>query len=111
MLAASLLGAMACSPRVRSFDPPPPTGWTPEGCRAAGPLAREADRNRWTNLHGDAAGSDEVSVALAPVLERAWVAEPESYNVTGPVFDRAGHLYFSPIFAREALLLFGVRGR
>ena len=70
-----------------------------------GPAVSTAGRDRWTNLHADAAGSDEVTVALAPTFERQWVAEPSTYNVTGPVFDRSGHLYFSPLYGREELLL------
>ena len=81
LLTATVLIALAgiaggCTPAVRSFDPPGITTWRPEGCRAVGASAASvpaSSHDRWTNLHSDAAGSDEVAVAIAPVLERRGV--------------------------------------
>jgi hypothetical protein len=34
-----------------------------------------------------------------------WVAEPGTFNPTGPVFDDAGSLYFVPLFPYENVVL------
>lgn len=93
-------------PAAKSFAPPAPTTWAPQGCRAASATAPALPpRDGWRNLHGDASSSDEVSIALAPVLRTDWTAEAATYNPTGPVFDRAGNLYFSPLIPYENVAL------
>jgi len=107
-LAATWAG-LACTPVPTPFWPPPKTAWAPEGCRAVpadDPVL--GSRNHWRNLHADAVGSDEVSIALAPVFEPEWAAEPETFNVTGPVFDDEGNLYFSPLYPAEEVLLISI---
>jgi len=79
------------------LEPPSRTEWRPQGCRSVPSqdpffLGREAYRN----LHSDSVSSDEVSIALPPAFEMDFVAEPDTFNPTGPVFDSAGNLYFSP---------------
>ena len=103
---ASLAPAGAQLPAAKSFPPPDLTTWTPLGCRLAEPpdpvLPR---RDGWHMLHGDTASSDEVSIALPAVLRTDWTAETASYNVTGPVFDSNGNLYFSPLIPYENVVL------
>ena len=52
-----------------------------------------ASRAAWRNLHSDEVNTDEVSIAYAPLFHADWVAEPFTWNPTGPVFDDAGNLY------------------
>lgn len=92
------------TPKV--FAPPGPTAWVPSGCRTVPPtdpafLSREGFRN----LHSDALASDEISRALAPMIRESWTAETATYNPTGPVFDGAGNLYFSPLAPFENVVL------
>lgn len=105
-LTAFAILAAACTPTAIPFPPPEKTAWRPEGCRTVpwtDPVLGPKDH--WRNLHADPVNSDEVSVALAPVFRRAWVAEPLTFNVTGPVFDAAGNLYFAPLFPGEDVFL------
>ncbi|MBX3024375.1 hypothetical protein KF840_05635 [bacterium] len=105
-LLAWLAPAQAQLPAAKSFAPPPPTTWAPRGCRQAqAPDPLLPPRDGWHALHGDSASSDEVSIALPAVLRADWTAEPATYNVTGPVFDRAGNLYFSPFIPYENVVL------
>lgn len=108
VLGALLLGAPAVAqlPAAKSFAAPAPTTWQPVGCRLAQvPSATLPARSRWTNLHGDASSSDEVASALGPMLRSEWTVETATYNPTGPVFDRAGNLYFSPLMPYEDVVL------
>lgn len=97
LILTAAIGIVAgCVPVKKPYAPPEKTGWKPEGCRsvpAEDPVL--GSRSYWRNLHSDAVGSDEVSIALAPVFEAEWTVEPNTFNVTGPVFDAAGNLYFS----------------
>jgi outer membrane protein assembly factor BamB len=98
--------AEAQLPAPKEFDPPAPTEWKPLGCRLAGPDdPLLPSRRQWTNLHGDAASSDELTGALGPMWAPAWTAEAATYNPTGPVFDRTGNLYFSPFVPYENVIL------
>jgi outer membrane protein assembly factor BamB len=56
-------------------------------------------------LHADTLNSDEVGIALSPVLEFEWSVEPNFYIAEGPVFDKDGNLYFSPLYPGEAVML------
>ena len=98
-----------CSPIPIPFEPPPKTTWAPEGCRFV-PTNDTivGSRSHWRNFHANVVGSDEVSIALAPVFEPVWIAEPETYNITGPVFDDEGNLYFAPLFPAEEVLLISI---
>ena len=89
--------AIAADPTVKTFDVPDRTQWKPEGCRQA-PAEDDVigSHGRWRFLHADMAASDEVSIALAPVFEADWHAEPNTFHVTAPVFDDAGNLYVVP---------------
>jgi outer membrane protein assembly factor BamB len=112
-LAVFALALVAWAPAARaqvatpkSFDPPGPTGWAPSGCRAVPPLNPVLDpRTAWRNFHADATGSDEIFSALAPVFAADWIAEPDTFNVTGPVFDSDGNLYFAPLLPYENVVL------
>lgn len=98
--------AEAQLPAAKLFPPAALTGWTPLGCRlAAGTAPALPPHSGWHNLHGDAGSADEVSVALAPVLRTDWTVETATYNPTGPVFDRMGHLYVSPFIPYENVVL------
>jgi len=102
----SLSLSFGCTPTPKPYDPPGRTTWAPEGCRAVptdNPVL--GPRSHFRNLHADALGSDEVSIALAPVFQPEWTAEPETFNVTGPVFDQAGNVYFAPLYPAEEVLL------
>jgi len=61
--------------------------------------------DRWRLLHADVAASDEVSIALAPVFEADWQAEPNTFHVTAPVFDKNGNLYVVPYLPHENIAL------
>jgi outer membrane protein assembly factor BamB len=102
----SLSLSFGCTPTPKAYDPPGKTTWAPEGCRAVptdNPVL--GTRSHFRNLHADAVGSDEVSIALAPVFQPEWVAEPETFVVTGPVFDKEGNVYFAPLYPAEQVLL------
>jgi len=102
----SLSLSFGCTPTPKPYNPPGKTTWAPEGCRAVpadNPVL--GPRSHYRNLHADAVGSDEVSIALAPVFQPEWVAEPETFVVTGPVFDKAGNVYFAPLYPAEEVLL------
>lgn len=91
---------------VATFPPPDVTGWAPVGCRVPSyDDAVVSSRQTWRNIHGDAGGTDEISRAIAPVLTQDWTAETATYNVTGPVLDDDGNLYFSPLAPYENVVL------
>jgi outer membrane protein assembly factor BamB len=105
-LMAAFVAALGCTPTPKPYAPPGKTTWVPEGCRVLptdDPVL--GPRSHWRNLHADAVGSDEVSIALAPVFQPEWAAEPETFNVTGPVFDKEGNVYFAPLYPAEEVLL------
>jgi outer membrane protein assembly factor BamB len=109
VLLAWVVPAAAQLPAPKAFPPTEPTTWAPVGCRQASPVdPLLPPRDGWHNLHGDAASSDEVSIALAPVLRTDWTAETATYNVTGPVFDAAGNLYFAPFIPYETVVLISI---
>lgn len=97
---------LAADPTAKNFDVPDRTGWRPEGCRS---VPAESDvigsRGRWRLLHSDIAASDEVSIALAPVFEADWHAEPDTFHVTVPVFDADGNLYVIPYLPHDDVAL------
>lgn len=98
--------ALAQAPSPRAFAPPEPTSWRPSGCRAVpttDPII--GSRDRWKLLHGDVLNTSEASIALAPMFEADWHAEPSTYNVAGVVFDRVGNLYFAPFLPHENVIL------
>lgn len=98
--------AFAAQIPPKSFDLPARTTWAPQGCRIV-PAVNEVQPSTiaWRNLHADEVNSDEISIALAPVFREGWTAEPDTWNPTGPVFDGAGNLYFSPLFPYEDVVL------
>ncbi len=82
------------------------SAFAPSGCRAVpSGAAALPSRRAWRNLHADLTGTDEVDRVIGPVLAEAWDAEPATFNVTGPVFDSEGHLYFAPLSPAEAVVL------
>jgi outer membrane protein assembly factor BamB len=107
LLVAAFVVALGCTPTPKPYAPPGKTTWSPEGCRSVpsdnSVLGLPAEFFR--GLHADTANSDEVAIALAPVLEFEWVAEPLFYIAEGPTFDRRGNLYFSPILPAESVIL------
>lgn len=88
---------------------PCPSRFAPVGCRTV-PVSSPAlpARDGWHNLHADGVNSDEVGVALAPRFAEDWVAEEDTFNVTGPIFDAAGNLYFSPLRPRNGLAMISI---
>jgi len=108
-VAVLALSTAAPAQTPRPFAPPAATTWAPVGCRTV-PFADATSPARTTfrNLHSDGINSDEISTAVAPVLREAWTAEAATYNVTGPVFDSAGRLYFSPLLPYENVALISV---
>jgi hypothetical protein len=99
-LTVGLFLFLGCTPTPLTYPPPVKTTWVPEGCRAvpsdAAVLGLPAEYFR--GLHADTHNSDEVTIALAPVLEFEWAVEPFFYIAEGPVFDQDGNLYFSDFF-------------
>jgi hypothetical protein len=109
-LVASLLVlasmGVASAQTARTFPPPGRTDWKPVECRATDPKAANyASRHTWRSLHSDEVNTDEVSLAYPPMFEPDWVAETNTWNPTGPVFDDAGNLYFAPFSAHEDVVL------
>jgi outer membrane protein assembly factor BamB len=106
VLLAFLL-ALGCTPTPIAYPPPERTTWVPEGCRTvpsdSGALGLPAEYFR--GLHADTLNSDEVAIALAPVYEFEWTAEPLMFVAEGPVFDEEGNIYFSPLFPGENVIL------
>jgi hypothetical protein len=95
---------------AKVFPPPGRTTWTPVGCRV--PDVEQpvlASRAAWRSLHSDEVNTDEVSIAYAPVFEADWLAEPLTWNPTGPVFDDVGNLYFVPFQPHEPVALVSLR--
>ena len=103
----SFVMAVGCTPTPNSYPPPGKTAWVPEGCRSVpgdNPvLGLPAAFSR--TFHVDSMNSDEVSIALAPVFEYEWVAEPQFYVPEGPTFDSDGNLYFTPLYPGEDVIL------
>jgi len=99
--------AVGCTPTPNSYPPPGKTAWVPEGCRYVPGddpvLGLPAEFSR--TFHVDSMNSDEVSIALAPVFEYEWVAEPQFYIPEGPTFDSDGNLYFTPLYPGEDVIL------
>ncbi|MFT5042814.1 MAG: hypothetical protein ACI8TX_003807, partial [Hyphomicrobiaceae bacterium] len=94
------------APVAKTLETPGLSGWVPTGCRSGAVRASELPpRNAWRNLHGDARSSDEITRAIAPATEIVWDAESDTYNLTGPVFDDAGNLYFAPTLAFDDSVL------
>jgi len=92
------------------FEPPETTGWKPQGTRfasAASSLLQQPVVGFQT-MHGDTANSDEVAIAIAPVFDVQWVAEENFWVSEGPVFDRQGNLYFSPVMPYEQVMLVSI---
>ncbi|MDX2167502.1 MAG: PQQ-binding-like beta-propeller repeat protein [Deltaproteobacteria bacterium] len=106
VLAALLLAASSGAQTPNPLPPPARTEWRPQGCRAVSPATSPfASRNAWRTLHSDERNSDEVEVAYAPRFHAGWVAEADTWNPTGPVFDSAGNLYFAPYQSREGVAM------
>ncbi len=99
----------SCSPKP--YSPPERTAWAPEGPRTVPYIGDASDpaggdvlgnpAGYFRTLHGDSLNSDEVAIAAAPVFEQDWVAEPHTFNPTGPTFDKSGNVYFAPRFSPE----------
>ncbi|MGH7786908.1 MAG: hypothetical protein ACRERC_08585, partial [Candidatus Binatia bacterium] len=105
-VALLLAPALAAAQTAKPFAPPPRTAWQPQGCRAVSPASPTlASRLAWRSLHSDERNSDEVEVAYAPVFSPGWVAEPDTWNPTGPVFDSGGNLYLAPYQSHEGVAL------
>lgn len=104
---------LSAIPQVRSFPPPLPSVWQPQGPRhtAAGENAVLPWPDTFHTMHVDVANSDELWIAAAPVVEHEWVAESEMYVAEGPTFDNQGNLYFSPINPREDVSLVALDAR
>ncbi len=101
-----LVATTALAQTPKPFPPAPRTAWAPVGCRTPDPVgAPLASRATWRSLHGDEVNTDEVGLAYAPSFVADWVAEPATWNPTGPVFDDAGNLYFVPLFPYEPVAL------
>jgi outer membrane protein assembly factor BamB len=99
--------ALGCTPTPVEYPPPDKTAWVPDGCRTV-PSDDEIlglPAEHFKGLHADTLNSDEVAIALAPVYEFEWTAEPLMYIAEGPVFDNQGNIYFSPLFPGEPVIL------
>jgi hypothetical protein len=106
VLVAVLLTGSATAQTPNPLPPPARTDWRPQGCRAVSRAQSPfASRSAWRALHSDERNSDEVEVAYAPRFTAGWVAEPDTWNPTGPVFDSAGNLYFAPFQSHEGVAL------
>lgn len=93
-------------PEAREFPVPVVSGWTPSGCVGIrGDGGAVPTRATWTNMHSNTSSSDEITSAIAPAVVEDWTAEPGTYNPTGPVFDNAGNIYFSPLLPFEDAVL------
>ncbi len=83
------------------------TRWSPADARTVGAfdfsIIPQPDGFR--TMHVGPSNSDNVWVAVAPVLELDWVAETSFYVPEGPTYDNGGNLYFSPLFPQEDVSL------
>jgi hypothetical protein len=105
VLVLAAVGA-ASAQTAKVFPPPGRTEWKPTECRATDPAhSTYASRATWRSLHSDEVNTDEVSLAYPPMFEPGWLAEPSTWNPTGPVFDDAGNLYFAPFSAHEDVVM------
>ncbi len=105
-LLVTLCIVTGCGPVLKSYNPSGKTKWKPKGCRAVPRDVTALDDGAyWKNLHSNVLGSDEVSIALAPMFEHEWTVEKRTFNPTGPVFDAEGNLYFSPALPQDAPIL------
>jgi outer membrane protein assembly factor BamB len=105
LIGSSIL--FGCTPTPIDYPPPGKTPWVPDGCRTA-PSDDEVlglPAEHFRGLHADTLNSDEVGIALAPVYEYVWTAEPLFFIAEGPVFDKDGNIYFSPLFPGENVML------
>ncbi len=99
----------ATSPK--SYDPPRPSSWTsetPRGILQSNGVVPISDRFR--SLHTDVRNSDELLGAVGPMLELDWIAEPDMFIPDGPAVDNNNHVYFSPVFPRENVMLVSIDG-
>lgn len=97
---------IAAGQTAKTYPVPPPSAWAPRGCTAV--PYRDATVPSgviWANLHGNGINSDSVVHAFAPIFREGWTAEQQTYNVTGPVFDSTGNLYFSPLQPHENVVM------
>lgn len=102
----ALFATSVAAQTPKSFPPPPRTAWRPTGCRVPEPPSVVlASRAAWRSLHSDEVNTDEVSIAYAPVVEADWVAEPGTWNPTGPVFGSDGTVYFAPFQPHDGSLI------
>ena len=112
VLLLCVLASAASAQTPKSFSPPGRTAWTPDGCRTPDPITSPlASRRAWRSLHSDEVNTDEVDVAYAPSFVADWVAEPNTFNPTGPVFDDDGNLYFVPLLPYEDVALISLDPR
>ncbi len=104
---AGCLWAQFRYPKLKEMALPPRHAWQPEGCKVAAqyPDLVPNDNIGFYLQHADIRNSDEVSNAIAPVMELDWIAEPDMYVYEGLVFDREGNIYFSPMFSPERVIL------
>lgn len=92
---------------LNTYPLPGKTPWRPSGPKKISLNdninARQVTFGR--ALHTDTHGSDEISTVIAPVVELDWTAEENFFVAEGPVFDKAGNIYFSPIFPPENVIM------
>ena len=102
-----LVRLLATDSVVNKFEPPAKTNWKPEGVRTTGEVS---ETHGWQTtyartIHTDTHSSDETPLAISPMFELDWITEPTMFVAEGPVFDREGNIYFSPIFPPEEVIL------
>ena len=96
------------TPRV--YPLPEKTAWRPQGARKIS-LNENVNARQVTfgrALHTDTHGSDEIATVIAPVVELDWTAEENFFIAEGPVFDKEGNIYFSPIFPPENVIMVSI---
>jgi len=96
-----------CSPVPKKYEPPGKTSWAPVGARTVPSLNEKLGNPAgfWRTMHADTLNSDEVAIAVSPVYEAGWIAEPNMYIPEGPTFDKSGNLYFCPVFPEEDVFM------
>lgn len=106
-LSLTAICLITAKPVVKKMPDPDRTDWKPAGCRyvPSDHPALGAPTPAFRTLHADVVNSDEVAIAVGPVLEVAWTAETHTFSPEGPTFDRDGNLYFSPLFTMEHVIL------
>ncbi|MBE9539597.1 MAG: PQQ-binding-like beta-propeller repeat protein, partial [Proteobacteria bacterium] len=102
-----LVRLLATESTLREYSLPERTQWRPIGAKKIS-LNENVNARQVTfgrSLHTDTHGSDEIATVIAPAVAVDWTVETNFFIAEGPVFDKEGNIYFSPIFPPEDVIM------